>query len=104
MPLNQEELQRYARHFNLPEVGIAGQEKIQQAKVLCVGAGGLGSPVITYLTAAGIGQLGIIDHDVVDISNLQRQIIHNTASIGQPKVLSAARWARENKPHVKVIT
>lgn len=104
MPLNQEELQRYTRHFSLSEVGITGQKKIQQAKVLCVGAGGLGSPVIAYLSAAGVGTLGIIDHDVVDISNLQRQIIHNTFSIGQPKVLSAARWVKENNPHVKVIT
>lgn len=98
------ELERYARHLNLPGVGAQGQTKIKQAKVLCVGAGGLGSPAITYLTAAGIGELGIIDPDKVEASNLQRQILHSTATIGQPKVKSAAKWVNENNPHVNVVT
>jgi adenylyltransferase/sulfurtransferase len=104
MTLSTEELQRYARHLNLPEIGVAGQEKIKQAKVLCVGAGGLGSPAITYLTAAGVGELGIIDNDLVETSNLQRQTIHTQASIGEAKVLSAARWVKANNPHVQVTT
>ncbi len=104
MTLSTSELQRYARHLNLPEVGLAGQEKIKQAKVLCIGAGGLGSPAITYLTAAGIGELGIIDNDVVETSNLQRQTIHNHAAIGQAKVLSAARWVKANNPNVNITT
>jgi molybdopterin/thiamine biosynthesis adenylyltransferase/rhodanese-related sulfurtransferase len=104
MNLTIEEEKRYARHINLPEVGLEGQVKIKSAKVLCVGAGGLGSPIISYLTAAGVGTLGIIDDDVVDLSNLQRQIIHNPAQIGQPKVLSAAQWIKDNNPHVNVIT
>ena len=80
---------RYARHISLPDVGIDGQKKINDAKVLVIGAGGLGSPVLLYLAAAGIGKIGIIDDDVVDLTNLQRQIIHSQASIGKNKALSA---------------
>src|SRR6185503_6261983 len=80
---------RYSRHFLLPEVGEAGQAKLLDAKVLCIGAGGLGSPVAFYLAAAGVGTLGIIDMDVVDLSNLQRQILHTNDRVGMPKVESA---------------
>ena len=100
--LNKEELQRYARHLILPEFGKAGQEKLKSSKVLCVGAGGLGSPLAMYLAAAGIGTLGIMDFDVVDVSNLQRQIIHGQASVGQRKVVSAANRIKDINPHVKV--
>jgi len=103
MSLCQEEFQRYARHLNLSEIGIEGQEKLKQAKVLCVGAGGLGSAAISYLTAAGIGTLGIVDDDIVELSNLQRQIIHGQANIGQQKVLSAYQWIKDNNPHVNVV-
>lgn len=87
--LNQTEQERYNRHFLLKEVGIAGQEKIKQAKVLVVGAGGLGSPVLLYLAAAGVGQLGIMDDDLVSESNLQRQILYDTTRVAQPKVVVA---------------
>lgn len=100
--LNQEELSRYARHLCLPEIGITGQEKLKQAKVLCVGAGGLGSTAISYLTAAGIGTLGIVDPDRVEMSNLQRQIIHSHPNIGQLKVHSAQQWIKNNNPQVQV--
>ena len=80
---------RYARHISLPDVGLDGQRKINDAKVLVIGAGGLGSPVLLYLAAAGIGKIGIIDDDVVDLTNLQRQIIHSQASIGKNKAMSA---------------
>lgn len=98
----EEELQRYSRHILLQDVGVEGQEKIRQGKVLVVGAGGLGSPVALYLAAAGVGTIGIVDGDVVDLSNLQRQIIHTTADIGKPKVISAAESIRAINPHVKV--
>lgn len=98
-----EQLTRYSRHFLLPEVGEAGQAKLLQAKVLLLGAGGLGSPTALYLAAAGVGTLGIVDHDVVDLSNLQRQILHTNDRIGMPKVESA-RIAIENlNPDVKVV-
>jgi len=101
--LNQAELRRYARHVTLPEVGLAGQERLRATRVLCVGAGGLGSPVLLYLAAAGIGRLGIVDHDRVDESNLQRQILHRTESIGQPKTESARDTLRGVNPHVEVV-
>mgnify|MGYP003371340772 CR=1 FL=1 len=85
---SQEQLRRYARHFSLRECGFKGQEKILESKVLIVGAGGLGSPVAYYLAAAGVGEIGIIDADNVDLSNLQRQILHTTADIGTPKIES----------------
>ena len=102
MSLNQEELSRYARHLILTEIGIAGQEKLKQAKILCIGAGGLGSASISYLSAAGIGTLGIVDADHVELSNLQRQIIHGHSNIGQLKVLSAEQWIKNNNKEVKV--
>ncbi len=100
--LSKDELQRYARHLILPEFGKAGQEKLKQSSVLCVGAGGLGSPLALYLAAAGVGRLGIVDFDVVDKSNLQRQIIHGTATVGERKVVSAMNRIKDLNPHVKV--
>ncbi|HSK31244.1 MAG TPA: molybdopterin-synthase adenylyltransferase MoeB [Candidatus Limnocylindria bacterium] len=99
-----EQLIRYSRHFLLPEVGEEGQAKLLQAKVLMVGAGGLGSPSAYYLAAAGVGTLGIIDNDVVDISNLQRQILHANDRVGMPKVESAKKTLEGLNPDVKVIT
>jgi sulfur-carrier protein adenylyltransferase/sulfurtransferase len=98
-----EQLSRYSRHFMLPEVGEAGQAKLLAAKVLLLGAGGLGSPTALYLAAAGVGTIGIIDHDVVDLSNLQRQILHNNDRIGMPKVESARLTINALNPDVRVI-
>ncbi|SNY90410.1 adenylyltransferase and sulfurtransferase [Cohaesibacter sp. ES.047] len=98
------ELERYARHILLRDVGGAGQQKLKQSRVLVVGAGGLGSPVLAYLAAAGVGVLGSIDDDVVSLSNLQRQVIHDTESIGEPKVESAARSLARINPHVEIRT
>ena len=89
MQLNNDEIRRYSRHLILPEVGMAGQKKIRSTSVLCIGAGGLGSPIAMYLAAAGIGKLGIVDFDTVDFSNLQRQILHTDADVGRPKAESA---------------
>jgi thiazole biosynthesis adenylyltransferase ThiF len=100
----EEQIKRYARHIILPEVGGKGQEKLLNSKVLVIGAGGLGSPAILYLAAAGVGTIGIVDFDVVDLSNLQRQIIHNTERIGTPKVESARKTVEMLNPDVKVIT
>lgn len=94
---------RYARHIMLPEVGERGQEKLLGARVLCLGAGGLGSPAALYLAAAGVGKLGIIDADVVDASNLQRQILHGTATVGVPKVQSAQQRLMDLNPDVNVV-
>src|SRR5216117_2640899 len=94
---------RYSRHFLLPEVGEAGQAKLLDAKVLCIGAGGLGSPVAFYLAAAGVGTIGIVDHDVVDLSNLQRQILHTNDRIGMPKTESAQKTLNALNPDVKVV-
>lgn len=102
MALSDEELDRYARHIVLREVGGAGQARLKAAKVLVVGAGGLGSPVILYLAAAGVGTIGIADFDEVSLSNLQRQIAHRTEDVGQPKALSAARAAQAINPHVHI--
>ena len=102
-PFNEEQVQRYARHIILPEIGGAGQRKLLDAKVLCIGAGGLGSPVAMYLAAAGVGTLGILDFDRVDLSNLQRQIVHGTSDIGRPKVQSAAARLRDLNPTIDVI-
>src|SRR6267143_1853905 len=88
--LSNDEILRYSRHLIMPEVGMEGQQKLKAAKVLCIGAGGLGSPLALYLTAAGVGTLGIVDYDVVDYTNLQRQIIHTTADVGRKKLDSAA--------------
>ena len=97
------QLDRYARHIMLPEVGERGQEKLLKARVLCLGAGGLGSPAALYLAAAGVGTLGIIDADVVDASNLQRQILHGTSTVGVPKVESAKQRLNDLNPDVNVI-
>jgi sulfur-carrier protein adenylyltransferase/sulfurtransferase len=99
----QEQATRYSRHFMLPEVGEKGQAKLLDAKVLCIGAGGLGSPTAFYLAAAGVGTIGIVDHDVVDLSNLQRQILHTNDRIGLPKVESAEVTLRALNPDVKVV-
>ena len=95
-------LQRYARHISLPQVGVEGQQKLAQASVLVIGAGGLGSPVLLYLAAAGIGHLGIVDNDRVEISNLQRQVIHSTSEVGEAKVESARRRLHELNPDLKI--
>jgi molybdopterin/thiamine biosynthesis adenylyltransferase/rhodanese-related sulfurtransferase len=97
-----EQRQRYSRHFLLPEVGVEGQQKLLDAKVLLLGAGGLGSPTALYLAAAGVGTIGLVDDDVVDVSNLQRQVIHTTASVGTPKVDSAERAINDLNPDVNV--
>ncbi len=103
MSLTDDQVERYARHILLPEIGGAGQAKIQAAKVLVVGAGGLGAPVIQYLAAAGIGTIGIVDDDVVDLSNLQRQVIHATSRIGMAKVTSAKMAVADINPDVTVV-
>lgn len=97
-----DQLERYSRHILLPEVGGVGQEKLLQASVLVVGAGGLGAPMLQYLAAAGVGRIGVIDADTVDLSNLQRQVIHRTQDIDTPKVESAARMIRDLNPDVQV--
>ena len=99
---SEEELIRYSRHILLQDVGVEGQEKIKEAKVLVVGAGGLGAPVSLYLAAAGVGTIGIIDGDVVDLSNLQRQVIHFTKDVDVPKVISAKEKMLAINPNVKV--
>jgi molybdopterin/thiamine biosynthesis adenylyltransferase len=100
--LSAEELERYARHIVLPDVGGPGQAALRRARVLVVGAGGLGAPVLLYLAAAGVGTLGVVDDDVVALSNLQRQVIHGTPDIGMPKVDSAAALIHRLNPHVAV--
>ena len=104
MGLNEEQIERYSRHIILPEVGGKGQEKLLAGKVLLVGAGGLGSPAGLYLAAAGIGTIGVIDADAVDLTNLQRQVIHFTDDLGKPKVESAAAKMRAINPDVQVKT
>jgi molybdopterin/thiamine biosynthesis adenylyltransferase/rhodanese-related sulfurtransferase len=100
--LSKEEILRYSRHLIMPEVGMDGQTKLKAAKVLCIGAGGLGSPLALYLAAAGVGTLGVVDFDVVDFTNLQRQIIHTTADVGRPKLDSAAEKIKAINPYVQV--
>ncbi len=104
MPLTDAQFERYARHLILDEVGEEGQEKLMAARVLVVGAGGLGSPLLLYLAAAGIGTLGVVDDDSVDLSNLQRQIVHPTARIGRPKVESARDTLTAINPEIRVET
>jgi molybdopterin/thiamine biosynthesis adenylyltransferase len=101
--LTPEQQERYSRHLLVPEVGSEGQQKLLDAKVLLIGAGGLGSPSALYLAAAGVGTLGIVDDDVVDLTNLQRQVIHNTNRIGEPKVQSAKETIEALNPDVEVI-
>jgi adenylyltransferase/sulfurtransferase len=102
VPLDDQELERYARHILLKEVGGPGQEALKQARVLVIGAGGLGAPVLMYLAAAGVGTLGVIDDDTVSLSNLQRQIIHSTGRVGEPKTASAVKALFDINPNVKV--
>ena len=99
--LSNDEILRYSRHLIMPEVGMDGQLKLKAAKVLCIGAGGLGSPLALYLAAAGVGTLGIVDFDVVDFTNLQRQIIHSTADVGRKKLDSAADKLQAINPNVE---
>ena len=102
MELDSDELRRYSRHLSLPEVGLEGQKKICSASVLCIGAGGLGSPITMYLAAAGVGKLGVVDFDAVDFSNLQRQILHGTPDVGRPKTQSAREALQRLNPQVEV--
>jgi molybdopterin/thiamine biosynthesis adenylyltransferase len=104
MSFTEDQINRYSRHILLQDVGVEGQERISSGKVLVVGAGGLGSPVAFYLAAAGVGTIGLIDGDVVDLSNLQRQIIHFTADVGRPKVTSAKEKINQLNPDVEVVT
>ena len=100
--LNKEEYERYSRHLILPEVGLDGQKRLKAASVLCIGTGGLGSPLLLYLAAAGIGRIGIVDFDIVDYSNLQRQVIHGTSWVGKPKIESAKNRILEINPFCQV--
>src|SRR5437773_9223948 len=103
MQLSNEEIRRYSRHLILPEVGLPGQKKICSTSVLCIGAGGLGSPIAMYLAAAGVGKLGILDFDAVDFSNLQRQLLHGTEDVGSPKTESARQTINRLNPNVQVV-
>ena len=100
--LTNDELLRYSRHLTLPEVGVEGQQRLRDARVLCIGAGGLGSPAAMYLAAAGVGTIGLVDDDVVDVSNLQRQIIHGTSDVGRSKLESAVDRLRDINPHTRI--
>ncbi|MEM9371996.1 MAG: ThiF family adenylyltransferase, partial [Pseudomonadota bacterium] len=104
MSFSPDELKRYARHIVLHEVGGPGQQKLKAARVLVIGAGGLGSPAIMYLAAAGVGTIGVVDDDVVSLSNLQRQVLHATEEVDQPKVESAKRSVARINPHVTLVT
>jgi molybdopterin/thiamine biosynthesis adenylyltransferase len=104
MELDHKEIERYKKHLMLPEIGEAGQRKMKSSSVLVVGGGGLGSPVAMYLAAAGIGRIGLVDGDVVDLSNLQRQVLHTTRSIGKKKVVSGKDMIRALNPEVRVET
>ncbi len=103
-PLTNDEILRYSRHLILPEVTLEGQKKLRAAKILLIGSGGLGSPLALYLAAAGVGTIGLVDFDVVDYTNLQRQILHGTDDVGRPKVVSARESIRDINPFVKVVT
>ena len=100
--LEAEEILRYSRHLILPEVALDGQRRLKAARVLLIGAGGLGSPLALYLAAAGVGTLGLVDFDVVDLTNLQRQIVHGTKDVGRPKLESARERIRDINPNVHV--
>jgi sulfur-carrier protein adenylyltransferase/sulfurtransferase len=102
--LTKDEVKRYSRHLIMPEVGVDGQKKLKAASVLCIGAGGLGSPVAMYLAAAGVGRIGIVDFDVVDFSNLQRQILHGTPDVGRPKLASAKDRLQALNPEIQIDT
>ena len=98
MDLTADEIKRYSRHLIMPEVGVDGQKKLKAGSVLCIGAGGLGSPAAMYLAAAGVGRIGIVDFDVVDFSNLQRQMLHGTSDVGRSKLASAKDRLRDAEP------
>ncbi len=100
--LSEEEIERYSRHIILPEVGGGGQQKLKQSSVLVIGAGGLGSPALLYLTAAGVGRIGVIEDDVVDLTNLQRQVLHATPDVGKAKAKSASETMQRLNPHVEI--
>jgi sulfur-carrier protein adenylyltransferase/sulfurtransferase len=100
--LDKDEYERYSRHLILPEVGLEGQKRLKAASVLCIGTGGLGAPLLLYLAAAGIGRIGIVDFDIVDSSNLQRQVIHGTSWVGKPKIESAKARILEINPGCQV--
>src|ERR1700747_3542986 len=100
--LSKEEILRYSRHLIMPEVGMQGQLKLKNAKVLMIGAGGLGAPLGLYLSAAGIGRIGVVDFDVVDFTNLQRQVIHGTKDVGRPKLDSAADTMLDINPYLEI--
>src|ERR1700743_1118358 len=100
--LSNEEVLRYSRHLIMPEVGMEGQKKLKAARVLCIGTGGLGSPLALYLSAAGVGTIGLVDFDVVDFTNLQRQVIHFTSDVGKPKLESAKEKIAALNPFVNV--
>ena len=102
--LSNEEVLRYSRHLIMPEVSMEGQLRLKQAKVLLIGAGGLGSPMALYLAAAGVGKIGIVDFDVVDVTNLQRQVIHSTPDVGRPKLDSAREHLKSLNPHIEIVT
>ena len=101
--LTPQQVQRYSRHIIMPQVGSRGQRKLMEGKVLIIGAGGLGSPIAVYLALAGVGTLGIVDFDIVEVSNLQRQILHHQRDVGKPKVVSAQETLAEYNPEVKVV-
>lgn len=103
-PLSHDEILRYSRHLILPDVGTEGQRKLKAARVLLIGAGGLGSPLALYLAAAGVGHIGLVDFDVVDVTNLQRQVLHGTSDVGTPKLVSARKRIAEVNPHVELTT
>lgn len=102
--LSPQEIQRYSRHLIMPEVGMEGQKRLKAARVLCIGAGGLGSPLSLYLAAAGVGRIGIVDFDVVDYSNLQRQVLHGTSDVGRPKLQSARDTLSNINPEIEIVT
>ena len=104
MSFSNEQLERYSRHIILKEIGAKGQKKLLNSKVLVIGTGGLGAPAAMFLAAAGVGTIGLVDNDVVDLSNLQRQIIHQTKDVGKPKVISGAETINEMNPDVSVVT
>src|SRR5881275_1844405 len=101
-PLTPDETKRYSRHLIMPEVGVEGQKRLKASSVLLIGAGGLGSPLGLYLAAAGVGRLGLVDFDVVDFSNLQRQVLHGTPDVGRPKLQSAKDRLQAINPEVKI--
>lgn len=103
LAMTPEQVKRYSRHIIMPQVGSKGQRKLLESSVLVVGAGGLGSPVATYLALAGVGTIGIVDFDLVDVSNLQRQILHHTSDVGRPKVISAMETLKEYNPDTNVV-